>query len=236
VPGYGGPVGLDVRPTRSGRGAWVVADQSLLKAPNLVTGANREGFHLTGVNYPRDFHVTEILDFARAPGDASCARCGAFLEPRAGCVVARRLVHPESHSFAAPDGRRTKGGAATLEVSLGAAAACVVDAARRENGFCFPSGCAPFHVHLIQLPGGADLEPALSGLAREGVSVLVDDRDLSAGVKLSDADWIGAPFVVVSGRRSAQAGGVELRSAESRRIVAIPDVLEAVLRQQGELM
>ncbi|MBM2844549.1 MAG: YbaK/prolyl-tRNA synthetase associated region [Anaerolineales bacterium] len=237
VAGYAGPVGLKVRPERRGHGVWVVADRSIVSSANLVTGANRDGFHLLGVNYPRDFAVTETFDFARAPRGAPCAACGGALAEKKGLVLARRRAFEQGFVFARGEDGLQHGAMVSLQVSLGAVTAAVITAARQETGFKFPATCSPFHVHLIELAGGPDLTAALEEMDGLGLEVLVDDRDLSAGVKFAEADWIGAPVQVVAGRKSFEGGGVEMRTPNGeKRIIRTADLIQCVLDVTGEVM
>jgi len=235
--GYAGPVGLKVRPERRGQGVWVVADRSIVASANLVTGANRDGFHLLGVNYPRDFAVTETFDFARAPRGAPCAACGGTLAERKGLVIARRRTFEQGFAYVRGEDGLQQGAMISIQVSLGAVTAAVITAARQETGFMFPPTCSPFHVHLIELAGGPDLTAALEEMDGLGLEVLVDDRDLSAGVKFAESEWIGAPVQVVAGRKSFEGGGVEMRTPNrEKRIIRIADLIPCVLAVTGEVM
>ena len=70
-----------------------------------------------------------------------------------------------------------------------------------------------------------------------GLEVLVDDRDVSAGVKFAEADWIGAPVQIVAGRKSFEAGGLEMRTPNGeKRIICMPDLFQCVLAVAGEVM
>ena len=57
VAGYASPVGLD--------GVTIVVDDSVESSTNLVAGANTPNFHMTNVNYPRDFQGTLVGDVAQ---------------------------------------------------------------------------------------------------------------------------------------------------------------------------
>ena len=229
VAGYAGPVGLKVRSERHGPGVWVVADRSIVASANLVTGANRDGFHLLGVNYPRDFAVTESFDFARAPRGA--------LAERKGLSLARRRTFEQGFSFARGEGGPQQGALVSLQVSLGAVTAAVITAARQETGFMFPAACAPFHVHLIEMAGSPDLSAALAEMEEDGLDVLVDDRDLSAGVKFAEAEWIGSPVRIVAGRKAFEAGGVELRTPNGqKRLIPSTNLMQSILPELGEVM
>jgi len=70
-----------------------------------------------------------------------------------------------------------------------------------------------------------------------GLEVLVDDWDLSAGVKFAESEWIGAPVQVVAGRKSFEGGGVEMRTPNrEKRIIRIADLIPCVLAVTGEVM
>jgi prolyl-tRNA synthetase len=237
VAGYAGPVGLTVRLDRHGQGVWVVADRSIAASANLVAGANHEGFHLLGVNYPRDFAVTEVVDFARAPRRASCADCGGGLAEEKGLILARRRTFAGGFDLASGDGEALPGAMLSLQLSLGALTAAVLAAARREPGFMFPWACAPFHVHLLQLAGGPDVSPAVDELNDRGLDILIDDRDLSAGIKFAESEWIGSPVRIVAGRKSYDAGGVEVTTASGEtRLVRLDELVESVLAENDEVM
>jgi prolyl-tRNA synthetase len=77
-PGYASPVGL--------RDVLVVADDAVVASPNLVAGANQEGFHLLNVNHGRDFEADIVADLAAAEG----ARPAPSAAPRCGPNVASR--------------------------------------------------------------------------------------------------------------------------------------------------
>jgi prolyl-tRNA synthetase len=235
VAGYAGPVGLPVRPDRRGEGVWVVADRSIVESVNLVAGANQEGVHITGVNYPRDFRVTETFDFARAPRHASCTVCGGALVEERGLVLAQKRVSDVEAWVNKPTGQVLQGVLSSLQLFPGAVTVGVLAAAIRETGIRFPPACAPFAVHVIELSGGLDTTPALKALNDRGFDVLIDDRDVSAGVKFAEAEWIGSPIQIVAGRKSSEAGGVEVRSPSGLKSIVDPEdivpVVEASLGQ-----
>jgi prolyl-tRNA synthetase len=236
-PGYAGPVGLQVRHERRGEGVWVVADRSVIASPNLVTGANREGYHFLGVNYPRDFAVTEVLDFARSPSGAPCARCGGTLAEEKGVVLVRRQTSIGRLDLATGIRGSRPRTLVALQLSLGALLTAIFTTARQGGGLRFPWACAPFHVHWIQLAGGPDVSPVIAEIGGRGLDVLIDDRDVSAGAKFAEGEWIGCPLQIVSGRKSGEAGGAEVALPNgSRQLVRMGDLLQFVLLHANEVM
>ncbi len=232
TPGYGSPIGV--------QGAIVVVDDLIPHCPNLVAGANREGFHLLHANYGRDFQAHIVADLVQPAAGDPCPQCGAPLAAQR----AVRLAQAWSYSAAAaaqagwtvagPEGK-------PVGIALSAAALSYLPILGAlaiihggEDGLAWPPALAPYPLHLILLPGaeGAwqELAPALDGL---GLAWLVDDRDERAGVKFNDADWVGAPLRLLLGRRSLQAGGVEARLDGQRQgeIVPLPAVPQWVQEQ-----
>ncbi|MGQ9466986.1 MAG: proline--tRNA ligase [Anaerolineae bacterium] len=230
VPGYASPVGLRVRPTRDGEGVLVVGDRSIQAGANFVAGANREGYHLTGVNYPRDFAVTLMDDVAQARPGHSCPRCGAPLEAVSGTVLASwwadRAIGP--HFYADPEGALRPVAVGWCQAELEGWVAAVAETCRDEFGLVWPSALAPFDVHLVVLGKEEPVREAADRVCQQLTdSVLCDDRDESAGVKFADADLIGCPVRLTVSRRSLEAGGVEVkaRAGKERQIVPLDSLL-----------
>ncbi len=95
------------------------------------------------------------------------------------------------------------------------------------KGLVWPESVAPFKVHLISLGKDEEAEKIYAELQKNGIEVLFDDRDESAGKKFADADLIGIPYRVVVSEKSMQAGGVEVkkRKEEKGEIVKIEDLV-----------
>lgn len=80
-----------------------------------------------------------------------------------------------------------------------------------ENGLRLPQAVSPYHIHLIDLTKeekGAELEKSL---VAKGYEVLFDDRDLSVGQKLADADLIGLPIRLLYSPKTAEQAEIELK-------------------------
>lgn len=110
----------------------------------------------------------------------------------------------------------------------------IVEVLSDEKGLIWPKEVAPFAVHLVSAGSEKEImevaEDIYTGLSKEGVEVLFDDRDVSAGEKFADSDLFGIPLRVVVGKRGLEDGSVELkeRAAEKAKMVKIADVLKEV--------
>jgi prolyl-tRNA synthetase len=239
-PGYGSPVGLRVRESLEDTGVLVVADRSIEAGSNFVAGANRHGYHLVGVNYPRDFSVTILDDIAQAKGGQLCSECGGPLAAESAIEL--------GHCFKLGTHYAESVGATYLDASgsehpivmgsygigVGRLLAAVIEMHHDDYGIIWPPALAPFDVHLLTL--GTDQEPLeraesfCAQLEAAGLEVLFDDREESAGVKFTDADLIGCPVRGTVSRRSLGKGGVELKArwGDDRHVVKPGHLVEQV--------
>jgi prolyl-tRNA synthetase len=122
-------------------------------------------------------------------------------------------------------------------IGLGRNVACIVEAHHDAKGIAWPDEVAPYAAHLVSIGANRDqkvLDTAerLHALAAEaGRDILYDDRDESPGVKFTDAELLGMPWILTVSPRSLAAGGVEVtRRATGERRTASIDEVEAFLR------
>ena len=243
-PGYASPVGLRVRENRDGPGVLVVADRSIQVGSNFVAGANRPGYHLTGVNYPRDFSVTLLADVAQAQAGHLCTHCGGVLASETAIELGHcfklgtRYSEAVGATYLDQEGRERPIVMGSYGIGVGRLMAAVIETHHDEHGIVWPPALAPFDVHLLTLgtdetvhTRAEEIYADLTGFpkpVRSGLEVLYDDREESAGVKFADADLIGCPVRVTVSRRSLKAGGVELKArwAEERCVVPLERLVE----------
>jgi prolyl-tRNA synthetase len=241
VPGYASPMGV--------QGAVVVVDESVTTLTNGVAGANREGFHLRNVNFPRDFRADVVADIALAQDGSVCAHCGGTLRAANGIEVGNIFQLGTKYSdamgatFLDAEGRQRPLVMGCYGIGVGRLLAAAVEANHDGDGIIFPYSIAPYHVHL--LPIGRDPEPyrvaeeLYAKWTAEGREVLLDDRDESPGVKFKDADLIGLPVRVTVSPRTLEQDAVEvkLRAEEHREVVPRHEVpLDAYLERARSVL
>jgi prolyl-tRNA synthetase len=234
-PGYGSPLGVT--------GALVVVDDAIVASPNLVAGANEEGFHFVHVNHGRDFEADVIADLASAEDGSPCPDCGAAMRAERGVEVGNifklgtRYSEALGAGFLDGDGERKPVVMGSYGIGVGRLLACIAEEHRDEDGLVWPVSVAPYHVHLVAAEAGEKADGIYEDLGSSGVEVLYDDRRESLGAKFKDADLIGLPLRLTLTPRSLQRGGVEVKArddAESR-IVPVDDVVEAVRSKLADL-
>ncbi len=241
VAGFASPVGLAAR----GR-VRVIGDLSIQAEANFVAGANRPGYHLRHVRYPRDFVVERLVDLALARPGAPCPACGAPLAAVDGLVCARleELLSADSApAYLDARGRPQPIALAVAHVDLGRLHIAIAEANHDARGLCLPASLAPFRLHIVTLSN--DQEPVRAAvaemtdlLAALGWTALWDERGESAGVKFADADLIGLPWRITISPRSLQQGGVEVkarRAAAPRAVALSREALQAALTHEALL-
>ncbi len=211
-PGSLGPVGHDVR---------LVADRTVAAMSDFCTGANEDGFHLTGVNFARDLPEPIVADIRNVlAGDPSPDGRGTLELARGievGHVFQLRTAYTEKMGVTYID---EKSATRPMEMGCyGIGVTRVVAAAIEQNhddrGIIWPDPMAPFMVSIIPMGYGrsATVKAAADALYAEldgvDIEVFLDDRDERPGVLLADQELVGIPHRVVIGDRGLKEGVVE---------------------------
>lgn len=238
TPGYASPIGL--------KGALVVIDEAVAASPNLVAGANEDGYHLLNTNTPRDYQADIVTDIAAADVGSACPTCGSPVRTSRGVEVGNifklgtRYTDALGANFLDKDGQSKPVIMGSYGIGVGRLLACVAELHHDADGLMWPISVAPYHAHLVVMPGGAAeavAEKLYAELTAQGVEVLFDDRDERPGVKFKDADLIGLPLRLTVGERSLKNGGAELKQRDSKDSVMVPieNVVERVKLEIAEL-
>ncbi|HJC25268.1 MAG TPA: proline--tRNA ligase [Candidatus Eisenbergiella merdavium] len=243
--GFIGPVSL-----QAPEGTVVLFDRSLEGLSGLACGANREGWHQTGLDLKRDCPDAEYRDFAKAFAGGICPVCGKrSLTVSRGIEVGNifqlgdkytRSMHMQ---YVDEKGKSHTPIMGCYGIGVGRLAASVCEAKHDEYGPVWPISIAPWQVHLCCMRGDnaevrAQADRLYEALQRAGVEVLYDDRNVSAGVMFSDADLLGVPVRLVASPRNLKEGCVELSLRGDRAsAVKIPEdaAVDGVLSRIREL-
>jgi prolyl-tRNA synthetase len=237
-PGYGSPIGAT--------GTVVVIDDLVDRSPNLVAGANREGFHYRNVNAGRDYTADVVADITNAQEGDACPVCGEPVILRNGIEVGNifklgtKFTDAANAKYLGEDGLEHQIVMGSYGIGVGRNVACIVEAHHDDKGIIWPDEVAPYAAHLVAIGANrdanvAELADRLHELSLEaGREILYDDRDESPGVKFTDAELLGMPWILTVSPRSLAAGGVEVteRATGERATRSIADV-EALIRGEG---
>ena len=228
-PGFIGPIGSRVP---------VLADLALQGMRGLVTGGNEPDVHFTGVEPGRDFEA-EWVDVRSVEAGDTCPH-GAKIRIEPAIEIGN--IFKLGTRYSEPLGARyldEQGGEQLIWMgSYGIGPARIVAAAIEQfaddAGISWPRSVAPFDVELVTLgKEGEDARIVADRLYDElidvGLDVLYDDRGLSAGEKFADAELLGCPLRLTVGRKSIEAGEIEVqvRRGQERRSLPLEGAAEA---------
>ena len=240
IQGFVGPVGLD--------GVDVLADLSLRGARGMVCGSNEEDHHLVGVEVGRDFQPNRFLDLALARDGDPCPRCEGVLRVAAGIEVGQIFQLGLKYSlsmgctYTDEKGEERPVHMGCYGIGVTRLMAAIVEQHHDERGIRWPLEVAPAHVHLVPLNYEKEerrkaAEDLYRQLLEEGLEVLLDDREESAGVKFADSDLFGIPYRLVLGRVYEESGKVELqvRSTGERAVISPEEAAGQVRQALGRI-
>jgi prolyl-tRNA synthetase len=212
-----GPIGFDGE---------VIADEALREG-QFVAGANRDGWHLRGVEAGRDYEP-RFADLREPHEGDRCPECGGALRFRTAIEVGHIFnfgafyAKPLGATFLDEDGVEKPLLGGSYGIGPARVMAAIVEQHGDESGIVWPASVSPYDVHVIALPGAEEIAARVAKvLSAAGRDVLLDDRDARAGEKFADADLIGIPLRVTAGKKSLEDGLVDLRdrtTGEEHRI------------------
>jgi prolyl-tRNA synthetase len=215
----------------------VIADETLREG-QFVAGANRDGFHLRGVEAGRDYEP-RFADLREPREGDRCPECGG----RLGFQIAIEVGHifnfgsfysgPLQATFLDEDGQEKPLLGGSYGIGPGRVMAAIVEQHHDEDGIVWPWSVAPYDVHVVALAGLEDQGGRVAELLDDaGLEALLDDRDLRPGEKFADADLIGCPVRVTVGRKTLEDGAVDVRDRATgdEQRVELERVAEGVLR------
>jgi prolyl-tRNA synthetase len=224
-PGFIGPVGSRVA---------VVADKALRDLHGLVAGGNETNVHLVGVEPGRDFQP-EWADVRRVEeGDTGPDGGAIRVEPAIEVGNIFKLGTRYSEALGAryldEEGREQLIWMGSYGIGPARIVASAIEQFHDEQGIAWPRSIAPFEVELVTLgkegEDARDLADRLYGELRDArIDVLYDDREASAGEKFADAELLGCPLRLTVGRRSLEAGevDVQVRRGQDKRSLPLVD-------------
>ena len=216
-PGSIGPVGTKMS---------IVADETLREG-QFVSGANRTGWHLRGVQAGRDYDA-KFADIRQTREGDACPKCGGSLRLEPAIEVGHifkldtRYSVPLEATFLDEDGKEKPLIMGSYGIGPARTMAAVIEQHHDEHGIQWPRAVAPYDVHVVALPGLEEQAEAVSGkLDAAGEEVLLDDRDQRAGEKFADADLIGIPTRITVGKKTLDDNSVDVRNrvtGDERRV------------------
>jgi prolyl-tRNA synthetase len=237
VRGYIGPGSLG---SASPSGVRYLLDPRVVPGTPWVTGADAPGRHVLDLVAGRDFTGDGVVDAAEVRDGDPCPACGAGLELARGLEIGHIFQlgrrYAEALGLTVLDGqnRPVPVSMGSYGIGISRAVAAIVETTHDDKGLCWPPAVAPAGLHVVVVGRGDEHREAAERLAgaadAAGLTVLVDDRaEASAGVKLTDAELLGMPMLVVVGRGLASGLVERVDRASGERADVSLDALVAGL-------
>jgi prolyl-tRNA synthetase len=220
----------------------VVVDPVVAGSANLVFGSNEPGYHLTNVNFGRDFDSDLVIDISQVLPGAECVRCGTpLIEQRVielGNIFRIGDYYSRTLRLTLPDStkRQFHPYLGSYGIGIGRLMAAIAESNNDRRGLAWPVHLAPYHVFLMGIGRSPQVKRILDRLHDDlGDYSLFDDRPVSISAKFRDADLIGVPYRVVVSKRTAETGEAELleRGSTTVRRVHVNDIFAELDRITG---
>jgi len=218
--GFIGAYGLDTKDID------VLYDVSLQGEKNLICGANKPDYHLKGVSIERDIKPEKFVDVAKVNDGDACPNCGGRLTLKRGIEVGNifqlgtKYTESMNMTYTDVDGTQKYPVMGCYGIGVGRLLASIIEANHDEYGPIWPASVAPWTVHICMLNGtnenvrntAFDLYERLSSK----YDVLMDDRNVAAGVQFADADLLGAPVRIIVSSRNLDKGEIEIVTRDKK--------------------
>ncbi len=227
-----GPVGFKGR---------IIADHRLKDANNMFSGANKNDYHIGGIDFLRDVKTVEYADLRIVKSGEGCPKCDKKLDVFSAIELGHIFKLGTKYSeamgarFIDEKGEEHPIIMGSYGIGVERIMACFIEQHHDDKGIVWDKLLAPFDLHLIALNLKNELvvntsEKIFSELQLNGIKVLFDDRDAAAGFKFNDADLLGMPIQVVIGEKKLKDGKceVKIRKTGERFDVELNNILHEV--------
>jgi prolyl-tRNA synthetase len=242
--GFLGPIGIEwATDIKDGDRPLLLVDKALEGRKNLISGANKEDYHLKNVTPGHNFQPTAYADLRSVTAGEACPNCGAALRIDTAVEIGHifKLGYKYSESMGARvldrNGKEVTVIMGCYGIGIERILTAAIEQSNDENGFWLPPSIAPFEIVVcpVNVKDEALLKAATdiaTRLEADGFDVLLDDRDERPGVKFKDADLVGIPYRVTVGKKVTE-GTVEVvqrstREIQDASIAAITDYFRAL--------
>lgn len=234
VLGFAGPIGFDDT---------IICDLELIGSKDMVCGGLSKDKHYIGVSYGRDWKEKVSADIREVKDKNHCPYCGKEMTVATGLEVGHTFNLGTKYSstmnakFIDEEGRENLFIMGCYGLGISRCMAAVLEQNNDNDGIMWPKSIAPYLA--IVVPVNIKDEQVLSvanriyeELQKKNVEILIDDRDLQAGVKFKDSDLYGFPFRITVGKK-IKDGLVEVRNRRTKETFTMPpnEAIEFIVKQ-----
>ena len=208
-----GPIGFKGR---------IIADLKLKDRNNFFSGANKNDYHIGGIDLKRDVPSIKYSDLRVVQSGEGCPNCESKLEVFTAIELGHIFKLGTKYSEALKAFYLDEKGdehpivMGSYGIGVDRIMACYIEQNQDDKGIIWAKALAPFDIHLISLNMKNETvvsssEKIYNDLKNAGYEVLFDDRDAAAGFKFNDADLLGMPIQIVIGEKKLKENKCEVK-------------------------
>ncbi|MBP6300073.1 MAG: proline--tRNA ligase, partial [Arenimonas sp.] len=234
-PGFLGPINAAKKIT-------VIADHTVANMSDFVVGANKNGFHLSGVNWLRDLpeanfvaDIRNVVDGDPSPDGNGTLSIARGIEVGHVFQLGQKYAEAMNATVLNQEGKAQIMYMGCYGIGVSRIVAAAIEQNFDANGICWPENMAPWQIAICVINPKNDAKVAAYAenlyqqFSKQGLSVCLDDRGLRPGGMFADMELIGIPHRVVVSDRGIQAGTLEYRH---RKAEASENMTESELWQR----
>lgn len=220
--GYVSPIGLDI-PS--------YADISLKYGKNLISGANKDEYHIKGIEIERDVKPLKYIDVRNVKLGDICNKCSSpvilknTIELGHIFKLGRKYSESIGANFTDRDGKAKPIVMGSYGIGIERIMATAIEVYNDKDGIIWPISISPFDgiITILDLKDNKSLEISekIYKILKENYDILFDERDIGPGAKFKDADLIGVPIRITIGPKTLKEGKVEISRRDSKEKIKI---------------
>jgi len=233
--------GVSITPLQDGlQKIKIIADNLLKDANCMVSGANKDGYHLKNIDLQRDAKIEAFYDLRTVQAGEICEldnqplRIVKAIELGHIFKLGTKYSEALEAYFLDAEGKEHPIIMGSYGIGVERIMACYIEQNHDEKGIIWNKALAPFDIHLLglNLHKSEEVKTACeniySELTKIGFDILFDDREETAGVKFNDADLIGLPIQIVVGQKNLKEGNIEIkiRRTGEKKIIKIEHTVD----------
>lgn len=204
----------------------VLYDDSIKNCNNMVSGAGVKDFHISGICVDRDLKIKNFVDVKKINENDKCINCGGNLKIKKGIEIGNifklgdKYTKSMKMTYIDKDGKSKTPIMGCYGIGIGRLSASIIEENHDDFGPIWPFNVAPFHIHICSL---SNKKQSVLNKAKElyknlsiKYDVILDDRELSAGIQFNDADLLGAPIRIILSPKNLENDKIEIISRDKK--------------------
>lgn len=231
VPGFASPVGL--------KNCRIIADPTVRDSANLISGANKEDYHVRNFNLKREAPDIEIFDIAKMKDGDGCPVCEGKIALKRGIEVGNifqlgsKYTESMGMKYLDESGAEKTPVMGCYGIGVGRLVSSIIEKRHDKFGPIWPASVAPWQAHICAIKLENDqvrsvAETLYRDLEDAGIETVYDDRNERPGVQFADADLLGVPLRFIVGEKNVVNNKIEWKTRDSRdsSIIAISEAVD----------